>query len=94
MTEKRRSTRKKSILAALAIVGVSATVQAQELPIADIHMHAFAKSTPADIEARMDRNGVRSIFLCRLDQITADDLFDEVSVYGSTSPRCDLRRQI
>ncbi len=56
---KRRLIGKWNILAALAVVAVSATVQAQELPIADLHMHAFAKSTPADIKRRMDRNGVR-----------------------------------
>lgn len=47
------------VLALAGGVAVSATVQAQELPIADLHMHAFAKSTPADIKQRMDRNGVR-----------------------------------
>ena len=56
---KRRSIGNWNILAAIAVVAVSATVQAQELPIADVHMHAYAKSTPADIKRRMDRNGVR-----------------------------------
>ena len=45
-------------LAALSIYA-SSPVLAEDLPIADLHLHAVAKISPADIKRRMDRNGVR-----------------------------------
>ncbi len=45
-------------LGALTIYAISPG-QAEDLPIADIHLHASAKFAPVDIRQRMDRNGIR-----------------------------------